>query len=173
MVYATRSSEKPQHISDAPVLDWSTTALAADYPGHYVKIVDNVFTSEECAELIKLAESDSEWKQAAVHYGLLPHQNYVNTEYRNSERILRFDHDAAEKLYKKLLPYVQEFVEVKPGDEWEGIFTKRGFADGTWTLVGLVVSINPILTPILISFKPQRTLELLEVWQGPLLQRAL
>ena len=123
---------------NAPVLDWSTTPLADDYAGHYVKIIDNVFSDEECASLIALAESDSEWKQAAVHYGLGPNDNYVNTEYRNSERILRFDHDAAEKLYKKLLPYIPELVEVRKGNEWEEIFGKKGMVRGTWTLVGYV-----------------------------------
>ena len=39
-----------------------------------------------------------------------------NTNYRNSERILRFeafDHETAEDLSKRLLPYVQELVEIK------------------------------------------------------------
>jgi len=124
------------HTINAPVLDWSTTPLSKAYAGYYVKIIDNVFTDEECTALIKLAESDAEWKQAAVHYGLQPDQNYVDTEYRNSERILRFDHDAAEKLYQKLLPYVQELVEIKKGGKWDKIVGTRH--SGTWTMVGCV-----------------------------------
>ncbi|KAH6914764.1 hypothetical protein BKA70DRAFT_1383023 [Coprinopsis sp. MPI-PUGE-AT-0042] len=121
----------------APVLDWSKTVLASDYPNAYCKIIDNVFTDEECKALIDLAESGSQWKQAAVHFGLEAHEQYVNTEYRNSERILRFDHEAAEKLYQKLLPYVQELVEIKPGSQWEGIVGVPGRVNGTWKVIGL------------------------------------
>lgn len=122
---------------DAPVFDWSTTPLAHYYNGYYLKVLDDFFTSEECAELIALAESDDEWKQAAVHYGLGAHENYINTDYRNSERILRFDHEAAEKIYQRLLPYIQELVEIKGGDKWESIIGRSGVS-GTWTLVGYV-----------------------------------
>ncbi|KAF8811376.1 hypothetical protein BYT27DRAFT_7184854 [Phlegmacium glaucopus] len=135
MVDTQRNSEPAFEV--APVLDWSTTPLAQEYSGSYLKVLDNFFTSEECAALIALAESDQEWKQAAVHYGLAAHQNYVNTEYRNSERILRFDHEAAEKIYQRLLPYVQEFVDIKAGDKWEGIVGRPGTVSGTWKLVGL------------------------------------
>ena len=136
MVYPTYSASKV--IVDAPVFDWSTTPLAQNYDGHYVKVIDNLFTSEECAALIALAESDQEWKQAAVHYGLGAHENYINTEYRNSERILRFDHEAAEKMYQRLLPHIQELVEIKAGDKWEGIIGRPGNVSGTWKLVGYV-----------------------------------
>ncbi|KAJ3507530.1 hypothetical protein NLJ89_g6251 [Agrocybe chaxingu] len=139
MVYP-RDSKPTSTNADAvhaPVLDWSTTPLATDYPGHYVKVLDDVFSPEECAELIALAESDAQWKQAAVHYGLGAHQNYVDTDYRNSERILRFDNAAADKLYQKLLPYVQEIVEIKPGSEWEGIVGIPGRVNETWKCVGI------------------------------------
>jgi len=124
---------------DAPVLDWSTTPLAHDYPGHYVKIIDDVFSADECAALISLAESDAKWTEAAV-YGKGPTQDEVNKEYRNSERILRFDKAAADKLYEKLLPYVQELVNIERGSEWEGIVGAKGNVSGKWTLAGYVES---------------------------------
>ncbi|KAF8162613.1 oxidoreductase [Crassisporium funariophilum] len=124
-------------LIDAPVLDWSTTPLAQDHQGRYVKIIDDLFTPAECAALIALAESDAQWAQAAVNYGLAAHENYVNTDYRHSERILRFDREAAEGIYEKLKPYVQEFIELKAGDEWEGIVGRKGNVSGTWTLVGV------------------------------------
>ncbi|KIM43976.1 hypothetical protein M413DRAFT_443043 [Hebeloma cylindrosporum] len=132
----TNTSQRKVDASPAP-LDWSTTPLKDDHAGHYVKVIDNFLTPEECAELIALAESDSEWKQAAVHYGLGANDNYVNTDYRNSERILRFDHEAAEVLHQRLLPYVQEFVNIEPGDEWEGVVGIPGRVEGKWELVGL------------------------------------
>jgi hypothetical protein len=134
----TPGNSESSSVVIAPVFDWSTTPLAPYYNGFYLKVLDNFFTSEECAALIALAESDDSWKQAAVHYGLGAHQNYVNTDYRNSERILRFDHQAAETIYQRLLPYVQELVEIKPGDQWEGIVGQAGLVSGTWKLVGYV-----------------------------------
>jgi len=133
----TAENSEPTSAVFAPVFDWSTTPLAHHYNGSYVKVLDDLFTSEECAALIALAESDDNWKLAAVHYGLGPHENYVNTDYRNSERILRFDHEAAGKLYQRLLPYVQELVEIKGGGEWEGVVGQPGGVSGTWKLVGL------------------------------------
>jgi hypothetical protein len=134
----TPENSESSSVVTAPVFDWSTTPLARYYNSFYLKVLDNFFTSEECAALIALAESDDSWKQAAVHYGIGAHENYVNTDYRNSERILRFDHEAAEKLYQRLLPYVQELVEIKPGDEWERIVGQPGRVTGTWKLVGYV-----------------------------------
>src|SRR6266498_1755317 len=101
---ATMADNADSQVIHAPVLDWSTTPLANVYAGHYVKIIDDLFTPEECAALIKLAESDAEWQQAAVHYGIGMDKSYVDTEYRNSERILRFDDAAAEQLYQKMPP---------------------------------------------------------------------
>ncbi|KAF5350088.1 hypothetical protein D9756_009251 [Leucocoprinus leucothites] len=100
-----------------PVLDFSDTPLP-EYSHSYCKVIDDVFTPDECAELIALAESDAKWAQAAVHYGLGPSQNYVDTSYRNSERILRFDDKAAEKLFQKLLPYIPELKELKAGNPY-------------------------------------------------------
>jgi len=122
---------------NTPIFDFSRTPLAEDYTGYYVKVLDDVFTPKECAELIALAESDQQWKQAAVHYGLGPNQNYVDTDYRNSLRILRFDHEAADKIYQRLLPYVQDMVRIQPGDEWAGIVGSHGNVEGTWDLVGI------------------------------------
>jgi hypothetical protein len=136
----TAENSEPTSVVNAPVFDWSTTPLAHHYNGFYLKVLDDLFTSEECAALIALAESDDNWKQAAVHYGLGPHENFVNTDYRNSERILRFDHEASGKLYQRLLPYVQELVEIKGGGEWEGIVGQPGDVSGTWKLVGYVHS---------------------------------
>ncbi|KAF8151503.1 hypothetical protein B0H34DRAFT_727924 [Crassisporium funariophilum] len=137
MVYPPQTQQNPIPPIDSPVLDWTTTPLCNEYKGFYVKVIDDLFTSEECVALIALAESEDQWKQAAVHYGLAAHENYINTDYRNSERILRFDQPAAERLYQKLLPYVQEFAMLKAGDSWEGIVDRPGNVRGIWTLVGV------------------------------------
>jgi hypothetical protein len=94
-----------------PALDFNRTPLP-EYKNYYCKIIDNLFSPSECADLISLAESHAQWSQAAVHYGLGPTQNYVNLEYRNSDRILLFDSDAASRIYNKLLPHIPEVVEL-------------------------------------------------------------
>jgi hypothetical protein len=128
---------QPRPVQEpAPVLDWLTTPLAREYNGSYVKVIDDLFTPEECDALIALAESDAKWAQAAVHYGLEAHQQYVDTEYRNSERILRFDHEAAEAIFQRILPHVQELVEIAQDDPWETIVSPPGRIKGTWKLVG-------------------------------------
>jgi len=119
------------------VLDWSDAPLARYYDGFYIKVIDDLFTPAECAALIALAESDQKWEQAAVHFGLGPDQNVVDTSYRNSERILRFDADAAQQLLNRLLPYISELVEIKPGGEWETIVAKKGNMKTVWKLVGV------------------------------------
>ena len=138
MANNTLESSESTSVAIAPIFDWSTTPLARYYNGFYLKVLDDFFTSEECAAFIALAESDDKWTQAAVHYGLGAHENYVNTDYRNSERILRFDHETAEKIHPRLLPYVQELVEIKRGDKWEGVIGQPGRISGTWKLVGCV-----------------------------------
>ena len=137
MANTVKNSESTP-VVNAPVFDWSTTPLAPYYTSFYLKVLDDFYTSEECAALIALAESDDDWKQAAVNYGLDAHENYIDTDYRNNERILRFDQEAAEGIYQRLLPYVQELVEIKRGDKWEGIIDRPGCMSGTWKLVGYV-----------------------------------
>lgn len=121
---------------NAPMLDWSQTPLATEYNGFYVKVLDDVFTPTECAALTALAESDQKWEQAAVNYGLKAHEKLIDTSYRNSERILRFDADAAEQLYHRLLPYVQELVEIRPGGEWETIVANKIRTTTVWKMIG-------------------------------------
>ena len=128
---------QPRPVQEpAPVLDWSTTPLARDYNGSYVKVIDDLFSAEECDSMIALAESGAKWTPAAVHFGLEAHQQYVDTEYRNSERILRFDHEAAETIFQRILPHVQELVEIKKGGPWETVVAPPGRIQGTWNLVG-------------------------------------
>jgi hypothetical protein len=103
----TTTTTNPVH----PVLNFNNTPLP-EYKDSYCKIIDNLFSPSECAELISLAESHAQWSQAAVHYGLGPTQNFVDLEYRNSERILLFDSDTASRIYNKLLPHIPEIIEL-------------------------------------------------------------
>ncbi|KAH8822830.1 hypothetical protein DL96DRAFT_1469838 [Flagelloscypha sp. PMI_526] len=153
-----------------PVIDWAQTPLP-EYKDHYAKVIDGLFSSEECAELLALATSEPpktdpasplaqlqehhatkpnpqtgkvEWQQAAVHYGLGASSNYVDTDYRNSDRILRFDVDAANKIYEKLRPLLPELWEIRQTEEngeagkWSKIVSRtRDTSNTVWKLVGV------------------------------------
>jgi len=126
----------PTRPTSAPIFDFSGTPLASDYKGFFVKVIDNVFTPEECASFIALATSDSEWKQAGVSYAL--GKERVVPDYRNSHRILCFDDDAARMIYERIKPYIQEIVRVEPGHEWESVAgpQAKGYI---WDIAGCVI----------------------------------
>ncbi|KAF9032394.1 hypothetical protein BJ165DRAFT_1517538 [Panaeolus papilionaceus] len=129
--------KRPDPATIAP-LDWKTTPLSNAYlPSHYLKIIDSVFSDEECQALKALAESDAQWAQAAVHYGLGENENYVNTDYRNSDRILRFDFKAAEELYERLRPYVEEIAEIRAGDKYEKLMVRKIPYNGVYKMIGV------------------------------------
>jgi hypothetical protein len=126
----------PRHrprVPNSDILDFSTTPLANDYAGFYVKVLDNVFTPSECNYLIDLAESDATWSAAAIttNYGIM-----IDQTYRNSGRILRFDSDTANQIYQRLLPFIQELVEIRPKHKWEGIVGRPGGVAGVWRMIG-------------------------------------
>ena len=130
-----RSSDE---IPQAPVLDWSATPLVKDHAGRYAKIIDNVFTPEECDALVALAQSDGkQFTPAFVNYGMGASDKFIDLDFRNSDRILRFDKDASEQIYRRILPYVPELVELKPLDRyWERMAKIDKHLRPTWKLVG-------------------------------------
>ncbi|KAF8641633.1 hypothetical protein AX16_009859 [Volvariella volvacea WC 439] len=135
---ATAPTETPTTSTvHAPIADLSKTPLGNYYHGFYIKVLDDVFTPDECQRLIALAETGAKWEQAAVHYGLNPEDKYVDTDYRNSERILRFDQDAAEFIYKRMLPYVKELERIGPGSVWSDVVGSKTNSYGVWKLVGV------------------------------------
>jgi hypothetical protein len=95
-------------------IDFAKTPLAKWYSGSYALVIDNLLSPEECEDLISLAEStESEdgvgWQVAKVAGPGIGNM-YLNTSYRNSDRILRFDDDAARQLYDRVLPFVEEDI---------------------------------------------------------------
>lgn len=144
-----------------PVLDWSQTSLP-EYSRHYTKVIDGLFSAEECAHLLALATStppnvddpnsplgklqeqhatkpnpqtgNVEWQP--VHYGPGTGRNSV----RNSDRILRFDQQVAGKIYEKLRPVVPELWEInrQNGKWWNIVGNGRPHDSSVWKLVGYV-----------------------------------
>ncbi|KAJ3539162.1 hypothetical protein NMY22_g4856 [Coprinellus aureogranulatus] len=131
----TRSSD----IQEAPVLDWSKTPLADVYPGYYAKIIDDVFTPAECDALIALAQSDGkQFTQAYLNFGMGANDKFMDLDFRNSDRILRFDKPAADQIYQRLLPYISEITALTPGHQyWERVATIDKRQRLTWKLVGV------------------------------------
>lgn len=125
---------KDLDITASGFLNLSRTSLASDYPNCYIKVLDNIFTPAECAALLALAESDQQWQTAMISTSIGEH---VDLNYRNSDRILRFDHTAAAQIYGRLLPHIQELLEIKPGSPMEGVVGAPGRVSGTWKLLGV------------------------------------
>ncbi|KAJ3739796.1 hypothetical protein DFH05DRAFT_1512844 [Lentinula detonsa] len=138
----------PQVPSTRPsvsYIDFASTPLAKWYSGSYALVVDNLFSPQECEDLIALAEStESEdgkgWQPAKIQGGPSPTDQILNTRYRHNDRILRFDHDAAKEIYERVLPIVENDIgTIKEGSKW-GRIVGGGNGDqvrGTWNLVGL------------------------------------
>ena len=157
------------------------TPLAHHYNGFYLKILDDFFTSEECATLIALAEFDDDdhWKQAAVILWFGRSPKLCQTQITETAN----EYCALKPLITKLLeiypsdcfPYVQE---IKGWDKWEGIVGQPGSVSGTWKLVGYVHSFSPETCEELIQKKktfspPQWAPYLLALWKRALHQRPL
>jgi len=141
------STPKPPSAHPQPsvsYIDFASTPLAKWYSDSYALVIDELFTPEECEELIDLAESTEledgkGWQPAKLHYGLATTDQVLNTDYRFNDRILRFDHDAARKMYEKVLSFVETDIGViKEGSKWSGIVGggSRMKVVGTWNLVG-------------------------------------
>ncbi|KAK7037251.1 hypothetical protein VNI00_011242 [Paramarasmius palmivorus] len=115
-------------------IDFSSTTLTC-YAGFYAKIVDNVFTPAECAELIELAASQSEgWKPAGLS-AEKDHQT-VHSDFRNSDRALVFNERLAKTIFDRLKPAVEEELGlIEPRGRWGGITGKIGRKQGSiWQL---------------------------------------
>ncbi|KAJ2930910.1 hypothetical protein H1R20_g6174, partial [Candolleomyces eurysporus] len=140
-VYGTGGEDEAtmsESSSTATLIDFASTSLAANYTSFYAKIVDDVFTEEECTELIKLASTaPHEWKPAGLST-TGPTQT-VHTDFRNSDRALVFDDRVAAKIYERLRPLVPEIHEISPTGEWSLITGKAGRKQGpTWKLVSFL-----------------------------------
>ncbi len=111
-------------------IDFSKTALN-HYAGFYAAILDDVFTQEECRALVSLAVSSGSWKPAALNAG--GDVATVHAEFRNSERILCTDEDAAQRIYHRLRPLVEaELSEIAVGGDWDGNTGKKGRKQGAY-----------------------------------------
>ncbi|KAG6840238.1 hypothetical protein C0991_008022 [Blastosporella zonata] len=118
-------------------IDFAQTALAGTYNPFYAKVIDNLFTPEDCARLLDLASSKDAWKPAGLSAQT---ERAVYTDFRHNDNILVIDKDQAAWIYEKLRPYVEEIHEISPEGRWSGITSRPGKKQATtptWTLAGV------------------------------------
>lgn len=82
-----------------------------EYERRTAFVIDNLFTPDDCKQLLAAAESKGEWVAAKLNAG--GNREYSDTSYRNSGRILHDDEELAETILAKLRPYLKdiEFIE--------------------------------------------------------------
>ena len=94
------------------IIDFESTVLP-EYKDYYACVLDGVLSADECANLIKAAEaeSNSEWSQAMVNVGY--GRQEVDTETRSCGRIIWDNHDLASTIWARCQQYVPEILEIK------------------------------------------------------------
>ncbi|KAM6501649.1 hypothetical protein JOM56_001626 [Amanita muscaria] len=149
----TIAEPPPIDAAPAPIFDFSGTALQTDYPDmvgkrYYVKIIDNVFSLDECEALVRAGdggEGTAEWQPVVIRTNSRHgHQagHALDALYRNSDRILRFSSPVASWVFDRLQPHISELVEIRPNTEWEKVVGKPmpgvpGGGGEVWRLVGV------------------------------------
>ncbi|THU80547.1 hypothetical protein K435DRAFT_785396 [Dendrothele bispora CBS 962.96] len=121
------------------LIDFGATPLAESYSGFYAKILDDVFTPEECRELIERASSSPEgWQAAGLRAGD-PNNQTVHPNFRNSERIYVVDDELTGRIFERVRSLVEEDIGViEAQGQWGVITGKVGRKQGpTWKLTGL------------------------------------
>ncbi|KAK7462349.1 hypothetical protein VKT23_007950 [Stygiomarasmius scandens] len=115
------------------LIDFGPTPLAASYSGFYAKVLDDVFSPEECVQLIAHASSCPEGWQPAGLNGLT---GEVYSDFRNSERVYLVDEELSSRIYERLRPLVEEDIGlIGPKGQWNAITGKAGREQGpTWKL---------------------------------------
>lgn len=118
-------------------IDFSTTPLGESYTGFFATVLDDVFSEQECAELLKLADTPpSKWEPTAVGG-----DDVYASNFRHSDRSLVFDaNEPSQMIYERLRPLLPEIHEITPVGEWSLITGKAGRTKqaGTWKLAGYV-----------------------------------
>ncbi|KAL8986753.1 MAG: hypothetical protein Q9177_003981 [Variospora cf. flavescens] len=84
-----------------------------EYEGSYACILDNLFSAEECADMIRAvkAQTNGEWQQATINSGFSGQE--VDIESRLCGRIIWSNEELASKIWARCRDYVPEILEVK------------------------------------------------------------
>ncbi|KAG6917995.1 hypothetical protein DXG01_017005 [Tephrocybe rancida] len=128
----SRNAQFWDYVPVAEPVDLSNMMIATDYPTAFIKVLDNVFTAKECDAFVARAEAGEQWRTAMIQ---TRSGDRVDTDTRNNDRILLFDRETADELFRRLLPHVEELNEIGPGGRWEGVAETAGRVSSTWKLL--------------------------------------
>jgi len=101
-------------------VDFASVGLP-DLSSRTCLVIDNILTPEDVAKLYEAATLSGPWVQAKVSVGI--GVEILNTDYRNSSRIILDDHALAGWLFDKIEPHLSEGVRRVKGaehHEWIG-----------------------------------------------------
>ena len=108
-------------VSDIKVhkVDWQKTDIP-EYAGCHAVVLDNVLTRDECTQLLRAAVShaDGKWEQALVNVG--NYQQSLNTDIRNSSRIIWDDRVIVERLLHRIRTHLAEIESLTGRPEVTG-----------------------------------------------------
>ncbi|KAJ7040973.1 hypothetical protein C8F04DRAFT_186484 [Mycena alexandri] len=125
-------------------IDFATTSLT-QYSGFYATVIDDFLTRAECDTLRELASSSGDWQPAGLS-AEGPTQT-VHSNFRNSDRVLVVDADAADMIYQRLRPLVPELHLLGPDSEWASITGKPSKKPGRTQLPSWKMArVNPRLS---------------------------
>jgi len=88
------------------------------YPQYFACTIGNVFSAEECDDLIKMTETRG-YEQALVNTGF--GQQTLMTDFRNNDRCIVDDEVQADKIYQRILPFVPQQYKDNYGGLWEAV----------------------------------------------------
>ena len=93
-------------------IDFTKNNLPA-YADLYAVVLDNVFSADECNQLVRAAEArtNGEWEKAMVNIG--NYQQRLILDIRDCGRIIWDDRDLVEKLWNRVKNYVPEIQSLK------------------------------------------------------------
>lgn len=103
----------PGPQKDVQKIDFTQTPLP-EYDGHYAVVVDNALTKEECANLVRAAESKNGggWEEALVNVG--GGRQMLITDVRDCGRIIWDDREIVARIWSRVKDSVPE-IEVLKG----------------------------------------------------------
>ncbi|KAM0750663.1 hypothetical protein T439DRAFT_380542 [Meredithblackwellia eburnea MCA 4105] len=98
-------------------VDFASVGLG-EYTGCFAIVLDNLFSKQELSRFLRTAEQSSEWDIAKVNAG--PDLAFVDTSYRNGQRIILDDFDLSREIFERIRPHLAEveFVE-------ENVYVRR------------------------------------------------
>lgn len=98
-----------------------------EYSDKYAMVIDNVFTPEDCKKLLDAAEASASWEVAKINGGPREEDQFIDTTYRNSQRIMLDDFELADWILGKLRPFLGDIEKVS-GQKF-ALYSRKKYKD--------------------------------------------